>query len=319
MAATALPLPPTSLLTRVGTVEGADPVQFYLGEGARLRGVIEEMLPADWQWDGTRVLDFGCGAARVLRQFATEAERGVFWGCDIDTESIVWDQANLTPPFHFFQNAVTPPLSLSARSLDVIIAMSVFTHIGELWSDWLLEMHRLLDNGGILIASFLGAGMWEGLVREEYREDEIGMSVLHGWEGPDAWVFHSEWWLREHWGRGFDVVGIKLPPRAPDGSAQVTHSYIALRKRAAQLSKHELERIVPGEAREVAGLQTSLRLAQRELSELASRLPSPSRREVVRRRLGAIKRLSRRGGRLSKASLGRELRARVRRPRRARS
>ncbi|MBV9916449.1 MAG: class I SAM-dependent methyltransferase [Solirubrobacterales bacterium] len=319
MAATALPLPPTSLLTRVGTVEGADPVEFYLGEGARLRGVTEEMLPADWHWDGKRVLDFGCGAARVLRQFATEAERGVFWGCDIDTESIVWDQANLTPPFHFFQNAITPPLSLSSQSLDVIIAMSVFTHIGELWSDWLLELHRLLDDGGILIASFLGAGIWEGLVLEEYREDEIGMSVLHGWEGPDAWVFHSEWWLREHWGRGFDVIGVKPPPRAPDGSAQVTHSYIALRTRPVQLSKAELERIVPGDAREVAGLQTSLRLAQRESSELAARLPSPSRRELVRRRLAAIKRLPRRGGSLSTASLTRRLRARVRRPRRTRT
>ncbi len=77
----------------------------------------------------------------------------------IDRASIEWDEANLSPPFRFFHNGLAPALSLSGASLDLIWAMSVFTHITDLWSDWLVEMHRLLAPGGILIASFLGEGM----------------------------------------------------------------------------------------------------------------------------------------------------------------
>src|SRR5581483_10452366 len=124
------------------------------------------LLPDDWIWEGKRALDFGCGSARVLRHFAAEAERGEFWGCDIDEASIAWDRANLSPPFRFFQNPLSPPLALEAGSLDLIWAMSVFTHITDLWSEWLLEMHRALAPGGVLIASFLGEGMWQPLVGE---------------------------------------------------------------------------------------------------------------------------------------------------------
>ncbi len=291
MTESGLPLPPPHLAARVGTVDGADPMQFYLEEGARLRSLIGELLPDGWDWEGKRVLDFGCGSARVLRHFAAEAKKGSFSGCDIDRASIEWDQANLSPPLHFFRNDIAPPLELAAGSLDLIYAMSVFTHISDLWSDWLSEMHRLLASGGVLIASFLGEGMWEALVREPYREDDAGMTVLHHADGPDAWVFHSEWWLREHWGRVFDVLDIRRPPRGPDGAAQITHSYIALRRREVEVSRRELERIDPGERREVAGLQTNLRLTRAELAELSARQPGGPGH--VRAQLSRVKRLPR--------------------------
>lgn len=272
MAEVSLPMPPPDLAARVGTVDGVDPLRFYRDEGRRLRDVIEQMLPDGWNWNGKRALDFGCGSARVLRHFADEAERGVFWGCDIDEASIAWDEAHLTPPFQFFQNALAPPLPLQPGSLDLIWAMSVFTHITDAWGDWLVEMHRLLAKGGVLIASFLGEGMWEPLVGEPYREDEVGMSVMGYSEGPDAWVFHSDWWLREHWGRAFDVLKVQQPSPSADGSPQITHSYIALRKRDLELTKEDLERVNPAEPRELSGLQTSLRLARRDIASLSARI-----------------------------------------------
>ena len=295
MPRSALPIPPSGLAARGGTPEGHDPVQFYLAEGTRLRGVIESLLPVDWTWDAKTVLDFGCGSARVLRHFEPEARRGEFWGCDIDQASIEWDSANLSPPFRFFRNGAAPPLAQAAGSFDLIWATSVFTHIGDLWSDWLAEMHRVLAPGAILIASFLGEGMWEALAGEPYREDEIGMSVMHHWEGTDAWVFHSEWWLREHWGRAFAVIDVRQPPRADDGSTQITHSYIALRRREVIVSKDLLERIDGDQTRELAGLQTSLRLAYKELAELAGRPALPGNQHLERavrlaRRLGGTAR-----------------------------
>jgi SAM-dependent methyltransferase len=195
---------------------------------------------------------------------------GGFWGCDLDRPSIEWDIEHLSPPFQFFVNELAPPLPLPSGSLDLIWAMSVFTHITDGWAEWLAEMHRLLAPGGTLIASYLGHGMWEPLVGDPYREDDLGMAVLRHWEGPDAWVFHSEWWLREHWGRGFEILELRQPARDASRNPEITHSYAVLSRGPGGLvTPADLERIDPGEPREIAGLQTSLRLARREQAQLA--------------------------------------------------
>jgi SAM-dependent methyltransferase len=279
-SAGALPIPPPDLAARVGTVAGADPVQFYLDEGRRVRERIDAVLPADWDWTGKVVLDFGCGSARVLRHYADEAARARLMGCDIDHPSVDWASRELSPPFEFFHSAPAPPLALESDSLDLIWATSVFTHISDLWAAWLAEMHRLLAPAGLLVATYLGEGIWDSLVGEPYAEDQVGMTVLHHWEGPDAWVFHSEWWLREHWGRAFDVLAVQRPNRDAAGAPQVTHSYLLLRKRPVEVTAALLERLEPGDERELAGLQTGLRLARRELTELALRTHAPSQRPL---------------------------------------
>src|SRR5689334_7233378 len=97
-----LPLPPLDLLRRIGPMNEDHPYPTFERTGAEHRKTIEAALPADWDWAGKRTLDFGCGAARIMRQFEPEAEEAEFWGCDIDAASIEWLQENLAPPFHFF-------------------------------------------------------------------------------------------------------------------------------------------------------------------------------------------------------------------------
>ena len=131
-------------------------------------------------------------------------------------------------------------------------------------------MHRILAPGGRLIASFLGEGIWEALNGEPYHEDAVGMCVRRHWTAQDAWVFHSEWWLREHWGRLFDVTAVARPPRTPGGDAQVTHSYIALTRREQRPTREELEYSSPSEPRELAALQTEVRLLRQELAAMSA-------------------------------------------------
>lgn len=281
------PLPPVELAARVGSVEGVNPLEFYEREGAEVRARLQRLLPPEWSFEGKRVLDFGCGSARVLRHFLAEARQAEFWGCDIDGPSIDWVSANLSPPLHCFRNEVAPPLPLDSDSFDLVWATSVFTHIGDLWSDWLLEMHRILAPGAIMIATFLGEGIWDALVGEPYDEDAIGMTTRRHWTLADAWIFHSEWWLREHWGRAFEVSEIVRPPRGDDGSPQITHSYIAMRKRPVQLTRAELERPDPDEPRELAAVHTNFRLLRHEVDELVGELHAAaagpvSLRNVVR-------------------------------------
>ncbi len=62
--------PPERLMRRVG-----GPPESYEDMGATARRDFLALTPSSFEWDGAEVLDFGCGAGRVLRQFADEATR----------------------------------------------------------------------------------------------------------------------------------------------------------------------------------------------------------------------------------------------------
>jgi len=99
---------------------------------------------------GARILDFGCGAGRMLRWLADVAGHGEVWGTDISAEHIVWCTQHLAPPFHFLVNTTLPHLPFEDRYFDVVYAGSVFTHIDDLAPTWFLELRRVLRAGGKL-------------------------------------------------------------------------------------------------------------------------------------------------------------------------
>ena len=64
--------PPDHLAKRAsGTV-----AEEFEAQGQEIRDCIVRSLPADFNFLGKRVLDFGCGAGRVLRYFP---DRGMEW------------------------------------------------------------------------------------------------------------------------------------------------------------------------------------------------------------------------------------------------
>jgi SAM-dependent methyltransferase len=229
--------------------------------------MLESMLPDDWSWEGKRVLDFGCGSGRVLRHFLDEAQEAEFWGCDLHGPSIEWVKENLSPPLHVFQNGVDPPLPLEDGHFDLVWATSVFTHITENWADWLLELHRVLAPGGLLISTYLGDQKWQARFNEPYDEDRVGMVMLrHSPEAGDGLVFHSEWWLREHWGRAFEILEVDRPRAGSDGVAPIRHTYLLARKLPVSVTADQLERANPEESRELESLHNNVRILLREPS-----------------------------------------------------
>jgi SAM-dependent methyltransferase len=293
MAQPALPLPPAALAARVGS--GAAPggsLEPFLTMGAGVRAELDRMLGPEWSWEDKRVLDFGCGVGRVLRHFTPEAERAEFVGCDIDEASIAWVQRHLCPPFDAFVNPERPPLELPDESFDLVYAISVFTHLSDSWSAWLWEMHRVLKPDGLLIATVLGGGMSREIAYEPWDPDRIGMNVLgrhRPWSEGGPSVLISEWWLRAHWGRIFDV----LKYRAVDEPGQ---DFVLLRRREAQVSPRELEHPEPGEPRELAAVRHNVSQLHREARQLRAsfegslswRLTAPVRAAArrVRTRIG---------------------------------
>jgi SAM-dependent methyltransferase len=260
-----LPYPPRRLTRRVGAPEtGQDAFAAYEQVGGYSRERILDLLPGDWSFAGKRVLDFGCGSGRTLRHFRDEARAAEITGCDIDAASIAWVRDRLCPPFSAFVCGQRPPLPAPDASFDLVWALSVFTHLADSWSDWLLELDRVLAPGGMVLATVIGPEHARAIAREPWDENRIGMNVLHHWKSWDLGgptVLHSEWWLRAHWGRLFDIAAVSSVP-ADRGN----HRWLVLRKRdGTPPTSERLEELEPGEPREAAALRHNVRQLQAEL------------------------------------------------------
>jgi SAM-dependent methyltransferase len=248
-------------------VGGQDEEGEYEELGRRIKQMIVEWMPEEWTFEGKQVLDFGCGAGRVLRHFLTEAERGTeLWGSEIDAASVEWLERHLSPPVKVVLHGERPPIPVEDGHFDLIYAMSVFTHITFEWSAWMLEMHRLLAEGGLLLATFLSEGMGVHL-HEPWDEDRIGMNVARcgaGWDEGGPLTFISPWWLREHWGRAFEVL--RLEPAVREiGDPWSAHGVVLLRRKPVTVTREELERVDPADPREIRALKHNVFQLGREL------------------------------------------------------
>jgi SAM-dependent methyltransferase len=270
------PYPPFELASRVRPLdEFSDPIAAYEEMGAQTKQALLGLLPDGWSFEDKRVLDFGCGAGRTLRHFLAEADGAELWGADQDAASIGWIQANLSPPLNAWRCSHGPPIGLPLGSFDLIWAISVFTHLTVGSIPWLLELHRLLKDDGLLIATYYGRWNSDFLAEEPWEEDRVGMNVLHhnvDWDHGGPVVLMSEWWVREHWGRAFEVIEI-----AP----QIDNmSWALLRKKPVDLTVDDI--LAPSDdPREHAALRHNLHQVQRELEREALR--SAVRLDEVRR------------------------------------
>jgi SAM-dependent methyltransferase len=249
--------PPAALTARYGGTH-----EDYAAIGSAHVTMLETLLPSDWSWADKRVLDFGCGAGRTLQALAPRAAGAELWGCDIQEDGIAWASGHL--PMRFFVNSEEPPLDVPDASFDLVYGMSVFTHIGDGWAAWAAEMHRVLAPGGFGIFTFLGEGMWSELLGRPWDPDRIGLIATQPgrpWTigGPN--VFASVWWLREHWGRAFEVVSVRP---AWDLDAMEGHGWLVVRRDERPCSVAELERIDGCDPREVASLQLNVELLAEE-------------------------------------------------------
>jgi SAM-dependent methyltransferase len=268
-----VPLPPIELVQRVGKIDDPNVATAYEAIGRHSRERLERLLPADWSWDGKRVLDFGCGAGRTLRHFLDEAKRGEFYGCDIDASSIAWLKENLSPPLHVFENAEEPGLPQPDHSFDLVYAFSVFTHLTDHWAGWLVELHRVLKPRGLLFATFLNEGLWPEYGHGHWDEDRVGMHVINKWnpwESGGPIVFHSEWWIREHWGRAFEVLSLE---RTDPANAVKGQGAALFRRRSMPVDCAHLEQ-VGDDRRELEAARHDVEQLHHEAAALFARLSS---------------------------------------------
>jgi SAM-dependent methyltransferase len=166
----------------------------------------------------TRILDFGCGSARVMRHFAPLFAGREFHGSDVDASVIAWDQEHI-PGATFHHNGANPPLAFDDEYFDYLWSISVFSHLPEPMAvEWLSELHRILRPGGTAIVTVHGPfRFYEDVARGCIRPEAIaefeqrGFTYAHAFADgrlPDWYqnAFMTEAFARSLVGSRFDVL-----------------------------------------------------------------------------------------------------------------
>jgi 2-polyprenyl-3-methyl-5-hydroxy-6-metoxy-1,4-benzoquinol methylase len=197
-------------------------------------------LHANRDFDGIhRVLDWGCGCGRLTYHLGSLP--GILAsGIDMDFVNIKWASQNIRTA-DFSTAALDPPLPFEDETFDLIIGLSVFTHLTE--ADqfaWLEEHRRILKQGGILAATVHGTtslkcGGLRKLVND-YRALEVQgicdsriankfKDLLKDRPTYYRQTRHRPDYVRHQWGRYFDIVGVE-----PGGAAGQQDLVIAAKR-----------------------------------------------------------------------------------------
>lgn len=122
-------------------------------------------VPAD-------VLEWGCGVARLTRHLAMLPDVGTLTGADVNAEMISWNRRHIKGVV-FFDVDHEPPMAFSAESFNLVLAVSVLTHIpGNRHEFWLEEIRRILRPGGILLFTTQGRAFRSKLSHREKQNLE---------------------------------------------------------------------------------------------------------------------------------------------------
>lgn len=227
------PVPPRRLRARAGVPA----VREYRDGGVRAArelaealGAAGHALPADGE-----VLDFGCGAGRVLPHLLALAPGARGTGCDVDAGAIAW-AADHRPEASWVLSSFEPPLPLGAERFALVYAISVFSHLAAgLQERWLAELARVLRPGGVALLSVHGPSAFEafrsGAARtawcapEVFERGPLGdgdfvfapyqrtpwtVGDLPGVGADYGLAFHGHGYLRRVWGREFEVDAVSV-------------------------------------------------------------------------------------------------------------
>jgi SAM-dependent methyltransferase len=214
-------VPPGWLMQTV--VGSPDPQGFLRTSYGVAKLVVDAATPHIGDRSTWRVLDFGCGCGRLSRALPLYRKVQIV-GCDLQEVAIKWCSEWLDG--EFFVGKETPPLELPDSHFDVLVAISVLTHLSEEHQNaWLAEWSRLMRPGGILVVTFRGRRYVNEAFPERFDPKRLqpieaewartgGMAHVRSdfWGGvfPEYYgdSFHTEEYVRSHWGTFFQVLDI---------------------------------------------------------------------------------------------------------------
>jgi len=206
LAPDGLPVPTPHLAALVGSSRA----EAFLESGRDIAQCIREVLALHGMKPErfTRLLDFGCGCGRVLRNWRSLPHTEVH-GCDYNPELVRWCEENLRFA-RFRVNAIRPPLDFPNGHFDFVYSFSVFTHLPEdLQQPWIDELRRVLRGGGYLLITTSGASYASVLTDAERDAFNSGRLVVRygSVAGTNLCAaFHPPAYVRDTLASAFDVL-----------------------------------------------------------------------------------------------------------------
>lgn len=209
-----LPFPPRDVMVRA---TGNDSTDFWLATGLKDAHDFRRLVARrrDPKTVG-RLLEWGCGAGRLSRHLIECFAEAEVKGCDIDHEAAAWSNEHLDGTF--VGTKTDPPLPYDADAFDLIVGLSVMTHLTHDYQvRWLDELKRILAPDGLLLVTTHGpfAARWlypdeddlELLFQRGFH-DSIRDEGLGKVASGDYYksTFQTQAYTRAMWGRDFEVL-----------------------------------------------------------------------------------------------------------------
>ena len=142
--------------------------------------------------ENKRILDWGCGPARIIRHLPALADNTCeIHGTDYNKKTINWCSKNIeNVTFHL--NDIYPPLPFGDNYFDIVYGISVFTHLPEKSHDeWANEILRILKKDGIFLFTTHGVAFKVKLTKDEQKEFDKGHLVTKGNTKPGHRTFST--------------------------------------------------------------------------------------------------------------------------------
>lgn len=144
-------------------------------------------------------LDFGCSSGRVVRVLAAAYPQASWSGCDPNAEAIAW-AASALHRIEFARSGDEPPLPFESGSLDLVYAISIWSHFEpRLGLRWFDEMRRLLRPGGHLVMTTHGVTSVDYYASGEARTPEQSLEIQRALY-TDGWWYKAEFGDEGDWG-----------------------------------------------------------------------------------------------------------------------
>jgi ubiquinone/menaquinone biosynthesis C-methylase UbiE len=144
-------------------------LQAYYEDGLKTAGeIVDEFKKGiDVAKPGVRILDWGCGPARITRHLPALLPAAEIYGTDYNRKYIDWCSSAL-PSIQFSLNRIDPPLAYNESFFDAIISISIFTHLSAASHNaWANELYRVLKPGGVAFITTQGAAYRPVLIEAE--------------------------------------------------------------------------------------------------------------------------------------------------------
>jgi SAM-dependent methyltransferase len=228
-----MPIPPQKVMRRYAAAP-----EIYLNAGkTQTQAMIDIVRGAGLDLNSSsRILDFGCGAARMTRWLRLLGDGPEYWGVDVLGPDTFWARRALGEWLNIVTTTRLPHLPFEDRYFDLVYAGSVFSHIDDLAEAWLLELRRIVRPGGVLYLTVMDDTTVQILstTRRDHLEKDVLLgnaehikifddyaargastfvirrSPIHTLKSASPQVFYQAEFLKKHWGRWFDVVDYKL-------------------------------------------------------------------------------------------------------------